>query len=112
MAIHDVQTPTRDADAITFAAAEAGGDGWANTGQELLIVRHTNSIGSDVTLTVATTITIVVDGQDVDNREIVIGAGETHMLGPFPASYYNDAEGLVSLAWSSAADIELAVLRP
>ena len=110
MATHDVQTPDRSANPIAFAAAEAGGDDWVNGGKDLLIVRHTNGAGSEVTLTVATTAT--VDGQSVDDREIVIGPGETHALGPFPKAYYNDAEDLVALSWSSETDIEIAVIRP
>ena len=110
MATHTTQSPSRSANPITFAAAEAGGDGWANNGQDLLIVRHTNDMGSPVTLTVTTTIT--VDDQDVADRQIEIGPGETHVLGPFSKAYYNDAEGHVALGWGDHTDIELAVIRP
>ena len=109
MATHDVQRPGRDANAIAFEAAGAA-DGWANTGRELLIVRHTDGGGESVTATVPLTVT--VDGLSTSDREIAIGPGETHILGPFPGEFYNDAEGLVWVSWEDSTDIEIAVIRP
>jgi len=103
-------SPKRAANAFAFSAAEAGGDSFPNTGKELVLVRHTNGAGSDVTLTITTT--QQVDGEDVADKQVTIGAGTNHLLGPFPRSIYNDGDGKVSLAWSDATDIELAVIQP
>ena len=109
MATHVAQSPAREANAISMVAAEAGGDDWLNNGGDLLLVKHGDDLGSDVTLTVAVPKT--VDGQAVDAKEITVAAGSLHALGPWPANIYNDGDGKVALAWSDPADITLAVVR-
>ena len=101
-------SPSRAANDFSFAAAAAGGDTFANTGKEMVLI--TNGSGSGITLTIATTIT--VDGEDVADKEITIGAGETHLLGPWPANLYSDGDGLVSLAYSLETSITVAVIKP
>jgi len=48
----------------------------------------------------------------VADKQITIGAGTNHLLGPFPRAIYNDGDGKVALAWSDHTDIELAVIQP
>lgn len=100
---------SRAANPISFAAASGGGDEFVNTGSEILFVSHTNGAGSAVTLTIVTQAT--VDGLAVADRTVVIDPGEFHPLGPFDTKQYNDANGKVQLTWSSATDIEIAVLN-
>ncbi len=106
MATLTAQSPARTANALTLAAAAAGGDDFVNTGKETLLVRYAG-VGTP-TLTLATT--LQVDGLDLPNLTVELGAGETHLLGPFPKSVYNSAQGTVALSYSSEADITLAVL--
>jgi hypothetical protein len=96
-------SPARAANALTMIAADAGGDAFDNTGSELLLVTHTNGGGSAVTLTIVTQIT--VDGEPVDDKEITIAPGSTHLLGPFPKGTYNDSNGRVQLTYSAHTDI-------
>lgn len=103
-------TASRQANAVSFQAADPLGDQFANSGKELLVVRHKNAAGSQVTLTVVTQ--MQVDGLDVADRQIVIQPGEEHLLGPWTPSVYNDPDGNVSLSYSSAADIELLLIKP
>ena len=103
-------SPARGANSFSFSSADAGGDTFANTGRELALVRHTNGAGSDVTLTLVTTAT--VDGEAVADKEITIGAGTNHLIGPFPKNIYSDVDGNVALSWSAATDIELVVIKP
>lgn len=99
---------SRAANPITFVAASGGGDKFANDGARQLIVRHTNGAGSSVTLTVTTPAT--TDGLAVADRAIVIAPGETHVLGPWPKSVYDDSNGDVALSWSATTDIDMAVI--
>jgi len=108
MATLTVQHPSRSANAITQPAAEAGGDVFPNTGKELLLIK--NGSASPITLTIATPAT--VDGLAVSDRTVAIPAGETHLLGPFPTSYYNNASGQVALTYSDATSVTVAVLAP
>lgn len=104
------QSPAREANALTFSAASSGGDAFVNTGRNYLLVRHTNSGGSSVTLTIETQAT--VDGEAVADKTVVIAAGDDpHLLGPFPMQVYNDGDQKVQLTWSSETDIELAVIE-
>jgi len=98
----------RSANPITFTGASPGGDEFANTGKELLFVRHTNAGGVGVTLTITSQAT--VDGLAVADRTVAIDPGETHVLGPWPKAAYNDASGNVALSWSATTDIEVAVI--
>jgi len=110
MALQTPVPPLRLANILTFVAADVAGDEFVNTGKELILVQHTNGAGSSVTLTVTTSAT--VDGEAVADRVITIGPGETHLLGPWPQQWYNDANAKVQLAWSAVTDITLAVIKP
>jgi len=110
MATHTPIAPLRAANPITLAAADVLGDDFVSTGKELILVEHTNGAGSSVTLTVTTTATI--DGEAVADKLIAIGPGETHVLGPWPQQWYNDANAKVTLSWSAVTDITLAVIKP
>lgn len=97
------------ANATTFAAGESGGDKFANpSGSALLFVSHTNGGGSTVTLTITTSQTI--EGLALADRTVAIGAGEFHVLGPFPKNTYNDVDGNVNISYSDETDIEVAVV--
>jgi len=108
MATLTAVAPARAANPIPGTPADPGGDVFANDGRKLLLVEHTNGAGSDVTLSVA--ITKDVDGVSVGTKDITIAAGTRHLLGPFPTDIYNDADGQVSLTYSDATDIEVAVI--
>ena len=110
MATITAVSPDRAANSFTFDAAASGGDDFVNTGTELLLIKHTNGAGSAVTLTIVTT--REVDGQSVADKEITIGAGETHLLGPFPTGIYNDPDEKVSFSYDDETDIEVAVISP
>ena len=110
MADLTVNSPARAANAVSNEAASAGGDAFANTGRELVLLTHTNGAGATETLTVAMQKTI--DGEDVPDKTVSIGAGETHLLGPFPTGLYNDVDGKVQLSYSSETDLELLVIQP
>ncbi len=109
MALQSAHQAERLANAITFAAADALGDSFANSGREAILIRHDNAVGTAVTLTIATPLTI--DGLSVADASIVIGPGETHLLGPWPASTYNDSQKQVALSYSSATDISIAIVK-
>lgn len=95
------------ANPVAFAAAAEAGDKFLNTsGTALLIVR--NAGASPATLTIASTQTI--SGLALPNRAIVVGAGATHVLGPFPGTVHNDPEGFVNLTYSDHEDITIAVV--
>jgi len=97
MATLTASSPSRSAADIAANQDTASAtDEFVNTGKALLLVEHTNSGGTTATLTISMQKT--VDGLTVADRTVSIGAGETHLVGPFPTEYYNDNDGKVQLA--------------
>lgn len=68
-------------------------------------------VGS-VTLTVEVNKTLDNDDLTVPDREVTIGAGERHVLGPWPTGLYNDGDDKVQLSYGDETDIEVAVVLP
>lgn len=108
MATLTAVSPERAANELEAVAAAAGGDEFANTGggRRLLVIE--NGSGSPMTLTVTTQAT--VDGEAADDKTIAVPAGERHLIGPFPASIYNDGDGNVQLAYSDETSVTVAVI--
>lgn len=104
-----VNAPNRAAQTnIMEPAAEGDGNVFTNKGRELLLVA--NGDIDPVTLTFATTAQI--DGEDADDKEIIVPANSSVILGPFPVGWYNNGDGQVTVTFSSVADVEVAVIQP
>jgi hypothetical protein len=73
-------------DLVNLQAAAAGGDSWANTGVEFLVVKN-GDVGSH-TLTFA--IQQALDGNTPSGKQVVVAAGKTIIIGPFSGQLYND----------------------
>jgi hypothetical protein len=107
MATLTVQNIVRAGLEPSYDAAAAGGDEFANTGDEFIHVK--NGDGSSHTVTIETPAT--VDGLAVADRDVAIPAGEERMIGPFPGSTYNDGDGMVQLTYDGVTSVTLAVLK-
>ena len=109
MAVLTVQAVTRAGLNLTDAlvAASAGGDSFANNGLEVLAV--VNAGGSSVTVTLPYVAT--ADGQTITSRTVVVGAGKTALIGPFPQALYNDANNRVAVTYSGVTSVSVAALR-
>lgn len=89
------------------AAADATGDNWANTGNEFLFVANANASSRTVTLVCQQTL----DGQSVTNKTVVVGAGKSMLIGPFPKGIYNDANDRMNVTWSAVTDVTIVVCK-
>lgn len=107
MAELTAKTAQRAANAVTVSAATETGDTFVNTGKEAIYL--INASASPVTVSVETTATI--DGVAAGAKEIVVPAGTTHLLGPWPKALYNDGDNLVSITYSAHEDVSLAILK-
>lgn len=84
------------------AAASGGGDTFVNNGLTFLEV--TNGGGSSINVTVAGA-QACSQGSTHDNV-VAVGAGATKLIGPFPASRFNNpATGAASVTYSSATSV-------
>lgn len=93
----------------TYDAAANGGDEFVNNGDTYVHVK--NAGGSDRTVTVASQVSPVPEGTQIDDKDVVVQAGEERFIGPFLQSAYNDSSGMVQLTYSSEADLTLAVIK-
>jgi len=107
MATLTVVTASRDGVDIAGAAAAGGGDAFANTGYEVVLIK--NGDGSDHTVTFVTQQT--VDGQAVADKAVVLTAGHTYAIGPFPTGIYNDANSLVQMTYTAVTSVTVKVVK-
>ena len=108
MATLTVQTISRTGLEPTYGSAAAGGDEFANSGDEFIHIK--NGDASSHTLTIETPAT--VDGLAVADRTVSIPAGEERMVGPFQAATYNDSGGLVQLTYDGVTSVTIAIIKP
>lgn len=95
--------------AAALVAAAAGGDAWANTGQDFLVFKNTS--GSPITVTL--TMKSAPDGLAVTSKTISVGATTgLQVVGPFPIGNYNDTTtNLAGVTYSGVTNLSVAVLR-
>lgn len=87
--------------------AAGGGDDFVNSGIELLYIK--NADASPKTVTIVTPAT--QDALAVADRAVVVPAGNEMLIGPFPTSIYNDANGKVSLTYSAVTNVTVGVVQ-
>jgi len=88
----------------TFQSATPSADTFLNGEDEKTILFMLNNSGGSITLTVSPQQGDPVEGRTVADRTLVTAGSTYYMMGGFPAHPYNDASGLVHLAYSSATN--------
>lgn len=96
-----VETIDRSGLAPSGAAADAGGNEFANDGKVFLEVDNQDASSTNVTIVTQQT----SDGLAVADRVVSVGATSRKLIGPFPASIYNDGSGKVQLTYSSVTSL-------
>lgn len=111
MSRHDVtvQTISRAGITPTYEAVHADlQHAFVNDGRTFLQVKNVNAATRTATLKIAST----VDGQAVTAPVVTIPATTgDKLIGPFPKSVYNQADGKVHIDFSVAADVTLAAIK-
>jgi hypothetical protein len=90
-----------------LTAASSGGDQFANTEREQLIVKNADASSKDVTFVSQQT----VDGQAVADKTVTVAAGDTMAFGPFPAGTFNDAGGNLQVTYSAVTSVTVKVIK-
>ena len=111
MSVLAINEFARNFDGFNLAAgvaADSGGDVFANTGQELVVID--NQSGAPVTVTFVTP--AIVDDLSVPDKLMVVPAGGRRIIGPFPNAFYTNSIGLLSITYSAVASVFVLVLRP
>ena len=108
MATLTVQEIDRDGVVPTYVACDVGGDEFVNEGR-LTFVYVKNTDASPRTVTFVTQKT--VDGEAVDDKDVVVAPTSEEPIGPWPASIYNDSDGKVQITYSAVVNLTIAVLQ-
>jgi len=91
--------------AFVVAGTYTDGEGWANTGREILVVW--NSGASPYTFTVSS---VAYLGRTGDITAYSLAAGEYAVVGPFDPKGWNQTDGQVYVAGSNVA-VKFAVVQ-
>lgn len=80
---------------------------FANTGAQFLYVDNQNASSCVITVTTPNQ----VDGNDIADLVLTLLTTEKRLMGPFPTGTYNDSDGLVQLALSVTANVDVQVYQ-
>jgi len=97
-------SPTTADLAFVVAGTYTDGEGWLNTGRELVIVQNTSAGALTVTFT-----SVAYLGRSGDITAYSIAASGFAMFGPFDPKGWNQTDGMVYMA-GSAATVKFAVI--
>lgn len=103
-----VQTITRAGITPSYSAANADGHSIQNS-EANFILHVKNGSGSSITVTIATAAQI--DGLDVSDRTVTVGAGAEKVIGTFPQSIYNQSDGTVNVDFSAVTSVTVAAFK-
>lgn len=91
-----------------FTAADPDGDRVLPSSRMFVFVR--NASAATVTVTPSPTFVNVLGGASLP-IPVSVPAGSERMVGPFPAEFYRNSEGLLDVAMSATEDVAMAVLE-
>ena len=97
--------------ASKFTGATSLGDVWASSGKEMIAIKNASGAQITVTLQLALGVNASVDKQLPVNPFLAVAAGDTAIVGPFPA-YYKDASGNITVTYSSVTSISIVAFVP
>ena len=101
MATLTVASVARTLTPIAAVAAAAGGDAFANSGQEFLYIAN----GSGASITVTAAIQKAIDGVTPAGKSIIVPATSAAVFGPFNPADYNDNTGKVTITYSGVTTL-------
>lgn len=107
MAVLTVNEIVRGSILQSLVNCDAAGDHMPNTNVEFLIVKNADTVQHTLTFDIVFT----VDGQAVADKTLNIAAGETRMVGPFPANWYNDANAQVKITYDAVTGMTIGAFK-
>ena len=96
-----------------LAAADVGGDVFANTGTEMFVVNNASGGAVAVTFTAQGT-TVQKDGFGtvaVSNTIVSVDAADETIVGPFPTARFNNTSGQVEVTYDSVTSVTVVPYR-
>lgn len=93
--------------APVYVAAGAAGDEFANTGRVFLHVKNSGASSINVTINSQTPCSYGFDHDVV----VAVPNGEDRMIGPFPKTRFDDANGKVQVSYSDVTSVTVAAIE-
>jgi hypothetical protein len=90
-----------------FTAADVAGDTFKNDGIVYLFVTNNSASTIDVTVTAAKE----CDQGFLHDLTVSVSAGTTEQIGPLSSARFNDNNNNVSVTYSDATNVEVAVVK-
>lgn len=103
------QTVVRTGLDATYAAAGAGGDVFANDGNNMFHVK--NGGGGAAVVTITSQLSAVPAGAAKTDVVVSVPAAEERMIGPFPSASFNDGSGQVVVSYDQVTSVTIAVIE-
>lgn len=95
---------------LSASAANVDGHSLVNTARANKLFLYVNN-GSGVSVNVTIQTPQTVRGLAVADQVIAVGAGVEKIIGPFDASFYNQADGTVYVDFSAVTSVTVAAFR-
>lgn len=112
MATITIQTYSEAGIDPTYTAAAGGGDQFANTGKEIILIKNADATSKTVTITAQTTSgTSPLGAVTKSDASIAVAAGSTAIIGPFPKPAFNDSNNFAQITYSAVTSLSIAVMR-
>lgn len=94
----------------SFAAPDGdNGNSFPNDGATYIEVIKAS--GSDVTITIASTVEDAPAGTEAADLDITVSAGTTRKIGPFSQKGFNDSQGRVTVFWNTVTGVTWGVFK-
>jgi len=94
---------------LTLTAA-ANGDKFLNNGHVMLLVVNAAVTPSTLTFDSPTTCDFGLAANAAHDKAVVCAASKSRLIGPFPKSQFNDADGYCTITYSSTTTLTVAVI--
>ena len=112
MAVLTVQAIARTGLNPAIQAAAAGGDGFANTGREFLVVKNAHAtLSRTVTVTSQIPAGAIPQGAAKTDLAVQVPALGERWIGPLDPASFNDANGRAVATYSTEADLTVGAFR-
>lgn len=93
--------------ALTFTACNGGGDKVLPNDRGVIVFKNGDAASKTISIDVPGT----KYGQTYTDISLVVAAGATAVLGPFPADLANPADGLVQILYSAVTSCTIGALQ-
>lgn len=111
MATLTIQTAAIAGTALTLSAAAGGGDQFANSGNERVLIKNGSGAPITITFDSPTTCSFGANAAAAHDLAVVVAAGAETLVGPLATDRFNDANGNVQITYSGVTSLTVAVVR-